>query len=50
MIKIDAAKIFEKILEEVNNDPKVKLYAEELEQLMGESSLTADDLKKRFTI
>ena len=48
VIEIDAAKIFQEILDEVNKDPETKRLAEEYQKKYG--TLTADELKIQFTI
>lgn len=50
MIKVDAAEIFRKVCEEVRNDPETAKLAEEYERLYGRASLTAEALKRQFTI
>jgi len=44
----EAVKRFEAIISRVNKDPKIRQLAEENQRRYG--TLTAEDLKKRFTI
>ena len=43
-------KIFDKIVYDVLNDPKIQKIAEEQDLLYGRGSLTSEDLKIQFTI
>ena len=43
-------KIFDNIVHDVLNDPEIQKIAEEQDLLHGRGSLTAEDLKMRFTI